>query len=240
MPAFDTGACDANALEASAIGAALDREGFARLPGLLDAATCNTLIAGYADDRLYRSTITMARHGFGQGEYRYFAYPLPPVIARLRSALYAPLAAIASQWNARIGIDQPDWPTEHAKLIARCAAAGQMRPTPLILRYRPGDHNRLHQDVYGDLTFPLQVIVQLSAPGVDFAGGELVLVEGRARMQSRPIVVPLKQGDAVVIPVRERPVASARGWARAAMRHGVATVTAGERHSLGIIFHDAR
>lgn len=240
MPAFDTGACDANALEASAIEAALDCEGFARLPGLLDAATCDGLIAGYADDRLYRSTITMARHGFGQGEYRYFAYPLPSLIARLRRDLYPPLAAIARQWNARLGIDQPNWPTEHANLIARCAAAGQMRPTPLILRYRPGDYNRLHQDVYGDLTFPLQVIVQLSVPGVGFSGGELVLVEGRARMQSRPILVPLKQGDAVVIPVRERPVASARGWARAAMRHGVATVTAGERHSLGIIFHDAR
>lgn len=223
-----------------AIAIALDRDGFALLPGLLDAAICNGLIADYGKDSDYRSTISMARHGFGQGEYRYFAYPLPLLIARMRRDLYPPLAAIANLWKVWLGIDQPDWPTDHDALVARCAAAGQTRPTPLILRYRPGGYNRLHQDIYGDLTFPLQVVVQLSVPGLAFSGGELVLVEGRARMQSRPIIVPLGQGDAVVIPVRDRPVASVRGWSRAAMRHGVASVTAGERHTLGIIFHDAR
>jgi hypothetical protein len=180
----------------------------------------------------------MQRHGYGQGEYRYFARPLPDLVERLRRELYPPLAAIADVWAERLGSPRR-WPADHAGLAAECAAAGQSRPTPLLLRYGPGDYNRLHQDLYGDLAFPLQVIVLLDAPRRDFIGGELVLSEGRARMQSRPIVVPLAKGAAAVIPVRERPIAGARGWRRASLRHGVSEVRSGLRRTLGIIFHDA-
>jgi hypothetical protein len=192
----------------------------------------------YEDDGRFRSTVVMGRHGYGQGEYRYFARPLPDLVQRLREDLYPPLAAVANAWAERLGVERR-WPTDHTALAAECAAAGQGRPTPLLLRYGPGDYNRLHQDIYGELVFPLQVVTLLDAPGRDFTGGELVLSEGRARMQSRPIVVQLAQGDAVVIPVRERPVARARGWVRATMRHGVSEVRSGRRRTLGIIFHDA-
>jgi hypothetical protein len=218
----------------------MDRDGYAIIPGLLDAANC-VIVASMYDDGLtpFRSTVVMARHGYGQGEYRYFARPLPPIVQGLRETLYPKLARIAEEWSARLG--QPRrWPADHAGLVATCAAAGQTRPTPLLLRYGAGDYNRLHQDVYGDLVFPLQVVVLLDRPGRDFTGGDLVLVEARARMQSRASVVRLGQGDAAVFPVRERPVASARGWSRASMRHGVAEIRSGQRRTLGVIFHDAR
>lgn len=224
----------------AALAAGLECHGHAVLPGLLTAAACAQAAALYADPATaYRATVTMGRHGYGQGEYRYFARPLPALVQTLRGTLYPPLARVASLWATRLGAPRA-WPHTHAELAAACAAAGQTRPTPLILRYGPGDYNRLHQDLYGELVFPLQLAVLLDQPGEDFTGGEFVLVEGRARMQSRAMVVPLRRGDAVVFPVRERPIASARGWARASMRHGVSTITAGQRRTLGIIFHDAR
>jgi hypothetical protein len=225
-------------LDAGVLAEALDRDGYATIQGLLDAATCTELAAMYEEDRRFRSTVVMGRHGYGRGEYRYFARPLPAVVQRLRERVYPPLAAIANAWADRLG-QQPGWPPTHTELAAACAAAGQTRPTPLLLRYGPGDYNRLHQDVYGALVFPLQVVTLLDEPGRDFTGGELVLSEGRARMQSRPIVIPLTKGDAAVIPVRERPVASARGWAKATLRHGVSEIRSGRRRTLGIIFHDA-
>jgi hypothetical protein len=220
------------------LGEALDRDGFATIQGLLDADACESITAMYAEDGRFRSTVVMGRHGYGRGEYRYFARPLPDLVQNLREACYPPLAAIANTWGERLGPPRR-WPATHAELAAQCAAAGQTRPTPLLLRYGPGDYNRLHQDIYGELVFPLQLVTLLDQPGRDFTGGELVLSEGRARMQSRPIVVPLAKGDAVVIPVRELPVESARGWARATMRHGVSEVRSGKRRTLGIIFHDA-
>jgi hypothetical protein len=220
-------------------GQDIDRDGFARLPGLLTQDQCRAVAALY-DDGLtrFRSTIDMARHGFGRGEYKYFARPLPDLVQHLRETLYPGLAAIANEWAARLG-SPARWPLAHAELAATCAAAGQGRPTPLLLRYGPGDYNRLHQDLYGDLVFPLQIVILLDAPGRDFTGGEFVLSEGRPRMQSRAIVVPLEQGDAALFPVRDRPIVSARGWTRAAMRHGVSEVRSGRRRTLGIIFHDA-
>jgi hypothetical protein len=222
-----------------ALPAAIDRDGFAVIPGLFDAETCDRAAAMYDDPAVaFRSTVVMGRHGFGRGEYRYFDRPLPALVQGLRETLYPPLAAIGNLWAERLGAAHR-WPGEHGELSAQCAAAGQTRPTPLLLTYGPGDYNRLHQDLYGELAFPLQVVVLLDAPGRDFTGGELVLTEGRARMQSRPMVVPLGKGDAVVIPVRERPVQSARGWARATLRHGVSEIRSGRRRTLGIIFHDA-
>lgn len=218
--------------------ASLDAVGCAVIGPLLDPAACAALIACYDEERHFRSRVVMARHGFGRGEYQYFGYPLPEPVAALRTSLYVRLAPIANAWNEAMGL-QVRYPAEHAAFLARCDAAGQTRPTPLLLRYGVGDYNRLHQDVYGALVFPLQVVVMLDQPGVDFTGGELVLVEGRARMQSRPVVVAWGQGDGVVIPVRERPVRSARGWSRAAMRHGVAEIRGGVRRTLGVIFHDA-
>jgi uncharacterized protein len=224
-------------IEEAVVAKALDAEGFAVLPHLLAPEECAALATLYAGDG-FRSTVTMEQHGFGMGVYRYFAYPLPPLVQRLRETLYPPLARIANDWEARLG-GSTIWPPAHAALLNRCALAGQARPTPLLLRYDVGDYNRLHQDVYGALTFPLQVILLLSVPEQDFTGGELVLVEGRTRMQSRPIVVPLRQGDAAIVPVRERPIREATGWARAKMHHGVAALRSGQRHTLGIIFHDA-
>ena len=215
----------------------LDAQGWALLPGLLNPAECADM-AGRFDGAGFRSHIVMARHGYGQGEYRYFAYPLPPLVERLRGELYARLAPAANRWHAQLGLE-PRFPASHAEFLARCHAAGQAWPTPLLLRYGPGDYNRLHQDLYGAQVFPLQVAVLLSAPGRDFTGGEFVLTESRARMQSRATVVPLGQGDAVVFAVNFRPAASARGFARAALRHGVSTVRTGQRLTLGIIFHDA-
>ena len=216
----------------------LDAHGCAVVPGLLGAADCAAYVAAYDDERRYRSRVVMERHGFGRGEYRYFGYPLPAGLARLRAALYPPLAAIANRWHDVLGIEER-FPAAHADYIARCHAAGQLRPTPLILRYREGDYNCLHQDLYGAQVFPLQVAVLLSAPGEDFSGGELVLTEQRPRMQSRAEVVPLGRGDGVIFAVSQRPVNGARGAYRVNMRHGVSRLRGGLRHTLGIIFHDA-
>lgn len=220
------------------IEADLDAGGCAVLPRLVAPEECAALASAYDDETLFRSRIVMSRHNFGQGEYKYFAYPLPERIAELRSALYPRLAAIANRWNEALGIETR-YPPEHADYLARCHEAGQLRPTPLLLRYGPGDYNRLHQDLYGEHVFPLQVAILLSRPRVDFEGGELVLTEQRARMQSRVEVVPLEQGDAAVFAVHQRPVPSARGFSRAQMRHGVSRVRSGRRLTLGIIFHDA-
>ena len=220
------------------IAADLDAQGYALLPKLVAADVCESLIGMYRDDSLFRSTIVMARHNFGCGEYRYFSAPLPPLIQQLRTTLYSPLAAIANDWYARMKSDVR-FPAEHRAFIERCHAAGQMRPTPLLLKYGVGDYNCLHQDLYGEHVFPIQVAVLLSRPNDDFEGGEFVLTEQRPRMQSRVEVVPLQQGDAVVFAVHERPVNGTRGVYRVNMRHGVSRIRAGQRYTLGIIFHDA-
>jgi hypothetical protein len=216
----------------------LDGEGCAVLERLLDGDECATLADSYAHESLFRSRVVMARHGFGRGEYQYFAYPLPPRVAALRAALYARLAPIANRWSATLGSDVV-YPATHAEFLARCHAAGQVRPTPLLLQYGADDYNCLHQDLYGEHLFPLQVAILLSRPGIDFTGGELVLTEQRPRMQSRPLVLALEQGDAAVFAVRHRPVQGARRPYRVTMRHGVSRVCTGSRHTLGIIFHDA-
>ncbi|MEJ2871067.1 2OG-Fe(II) oxygenase [Actinomycetospora sp. OC33-EN08] len=223
---------DLSALEA------LDDQGFATIPGLLDPATCGDLIAMFDDDGRFRSTISMARHAFGEGSYRYFADPLPEPVAGLRRDLYPPLAEVANRWAAVL--DEPTVPDSHDEYRQRCAAAGQTKPTPLLLRYGPSGYNCLHQDVYGELVFPLQVLVMLSEPDVDFTGGESVFVEQRPRQQSRAAVGRPGRGDAIVFPVHHRPRRGARGYHRVQMRHGVSTVHSGSRHVLGIIFHDAR
>ncbi|MBV7482695.1 2OG-Fe(II) oxygenase [Bordetella sp. BOR01] len=227
------------ALDWPALETALDRDGHAVLPALLDARACAELSAGYADDARYRSRVVMARHGFGQGEYKYFAYPLPEPITQLRTALYPLLAPLANRWNEAMGIDVR-YPASHAQFLRRCHAAGQHRPTPLILAYGPGDYNCLHQDLYGEHVFPLQVAILLSEPQRDFTGGEFVLTTQRPRMQSRAEVVPLRQGDAVAFAVHHRPVPGARGYYRVNQRHGVSQVRSGRRYTLGIIFHDAQ
>ncbi|RUL71104.1 2OG-Fe(II) oxygenase [Dyella choica] len=216
----------------------LDRYGVASIAGLLQADACRALAASYADDHLFRSRVVMARHGFGSGEYKYFAYPLPRPIQELRTAFYPPLAEIANRWNQAMDI-AVRYPATHEQYLERCHAAGQLRPTPLLLRYAAGDHNCLHQDLYGEHVFPLQMAILLSQPGKDFTGGEFVLTEQRPRMQSRVEVVPLQQGDAVVFAVHHRPVQGSRGVYRVTMRHGVSRIRAGQRHMLGIIFHDA-
>ncbi|MAK62941.1 MAG: proline hydroxylase [Ponticaulis sp.] len=216
----------------------LDQNGFARMPGLVSAAACDELIGHYGEDDRYRSTISMQRYSFGRGEYRYFAYPLPDLVGDLRSQIYPRLAGVANVWAERAG-KPADWPLDHEALLARCHEAGQARPTPLILRYGPGDYNCLHQDLYGEVHFPLQVIVGLSDPANDYEGGELVLVEQRPRMQSIPRVIVPQKGEGIVIPVRERPVEGKRGWYHTQMRHGVNEVRNGERFTLGLIFHDA-
>ncbi len=220
------------------VGDALDAHGCAVLPGLLAPQQCKQLAQRYADAALFRSRVVMERHGYGRGQYQYFAYPLPADVERLRSALYVPLAGIANRWHAALGIDTR-FPPTHADFLRRCHGAGQRRPTPLMLQYQAGDYNCLHQDLYGEHVFPLQVAVLLSQPGADFSGGEFVLTEQRPRMQSRVEVVPLAQGDAVVFPVNLRPVNGSRGPCRVAMRHGVSRLRAGSRHTLGLIFHDA-
>ncbi|MBI1196613.1 MAG: proline hydroxylase [Phenylobacterium sp.] len=217
----------------------LDAYGCAVLPGLLSADACAKVAGWYDDPARFRSTVVMARHGFGRGEYRYFAYPLPDPIQALRTALYPALAAVANRWNATLG-ESVRFPETHQALLDRCHADGQTRPTPLLLRYGPGDYNCLHQDLYGEHVFPLQAAILLSEPGRDFEGGEFVLTEQRPRMQSRAEVVPLRQGDAVVFPVRHRPVRGTRGVYRVNLRHGVSRLRSGRRHTLGIIFHDAR
>jgi hypothetical protein len=216
----------------------LDERGFALLTGMLDAGECAALARRYDDPGQFRSRVVMARHGFGRGEYQYFSYPLPDVIQDLRTRLYARLAPIANGWNETLRSERR-FPATHAEFLAQCHAAGQSRATPLLLRYGAGDFNCLHQDLYGEQVFPLQVAVLLSQPEVDFTGGEFVLTEQRPRQQSRVEVVSLTQGDAVVFAVNERPVAGTRGSYRVKMRHGVSRVRAGQRHTLGIIMHDA-
>ncbi|WP_457281921.1 2OG-Fe(II) oxygenase [Polaromonas sp. P5_D5] len=221
------------------ITATLNRHGSAVLPQLLSAQECETVAGLYAGACHFRSRVVMQRHGFGQGEYQYFNYPLPDIVARLRTMLYPQLVGVANAWNQAMGVDVR-YPVAHADFLARCHKAGQERPTPLLLQYGPGDYNCLHQDLYGEHVFPIQVAVLLSRPGEDFTGGEFVLTEQRPRMQSRPEVVPLRQGDAVVFAVHHRPVQGSRGFYRVNMRHGVSTVRSGHRHTLGIIFHDAQ
>jgi hypothetical protein len=217
----------------------LDDHGNAVVERLLSASECRHVAGWYANDALFRSRVVMASHGFGRGEYQYFSYPLPELVAALRAAFYPLLAAIANRWNEQLGSDVR-YPTSHAQFLARCHAAGQTRPTPLLLQYGAGDYNCLHQDLYGDCVFPLQVAVLLSEPGEDYSGGEFILTEQRPRMQSRPEVVPLRRGDAVIFAVHHRPVAGKRGMYRVNLRHGVSRIRSGHRHTLGVIFHDAR
>ena len=219
--------------------AELDTQGHTQIAGLLDPAACGALIRSYTDAARFRSRIVMARHGFGRGEYQYFAYPLPDVVAILRGAFYDRLVDTANRWNEALG-SPVRYPAAHAEFLARCHADGQPRPTPLLLKYGPGDYNCLHQDLYGEHVFPLQVAVLLSQPGRDFDGGEFVLTEQRPRQQSRAEVVPLQQGDAVVFAVNHRPVTGSRGSHRVTLRHGVSRVRSGSRHTLGVILHDAR
>ena len=216
----------------------LDAHGAALVPGLLTAEACETIAGWYGSDPLFRSRVVMSRHGFGRGEYRYFAYPLPELVADLRAGFYPPLAEIANRWNGPMVIETR-YPDRHDDFLARCHADGQTRPTPLVLRYGEGDYNCLHQDLYGEHVFPLQVAILLSQPQHDFTGGEFVLTEQRPRMQSRAEVVPLTQGDAVIFPVHHRPVQGGRGTYRVNLRHGVSRLRSGRRHTLGIIFHDA-
>ncbi|MGA7942129.1 MAG: 2OG-Fe(II) oxygenase [Bradyrhizobium sp.] len=217
----------------------LDAQGCAVLKGLLTAEECRALAARYPDDGIFRSRIVMGRHGFGRGEYRYFAYPLPQLIGELRPALYSRLQPIANRWNEAMDIDIR-YPQSHEAFLARCHEAGQLRPTPLLLQYGVGDYNCLHQDLYGEHVFPLQVAILLSEPRRDFDGGEFVLTEQRPRMQSRAEVVPLKQGDGVAFAVHVRPVQGTRGFYRVNMRHGVSRIRSGHRHTVGVIFHDAK
>lgn len=226
------------ALDAATLEAGLADQGFALLPQLLPSEACRELIALYPSEDNFRSRVVMARHGFGRGEYKYFSYPLPAIVAELRNRLYPMLATIANRWQQQLGSGQ-HYPSRHADYLERCHAARQSRPTPLLLRYEAGDFNCLHQDVYGEHVFPLQAAILLSEPGEDFTGGEFVLTEQRPRQQSRATVVPLSRGDAVIFPVRERPVAGSRGFYRGQMRHGVSRLRSGHRYTLGVIFHDA-
>jgi uncharacterized protein len=216
----------------------LDTRGYAVIPQLVTTAQCDQLAALYPAEERFRSRVVMARHGFGQGEYKYFRYPLPDLVARLRTSLYPQLAPIANRWNAAMGL-KARFPQKHAQFLRRCHSAGQRRPTPLLLQYGPGDYNCLHQDLYGEHVFPLQLTILLSEPGKDFSGGEFVMTEQRPRMQSRAEVVPLRRGDAVVFAVHHRPVQGKRGVYRVNLRHGVSRVRSGRRHTAGIIFHDA-
>jgi len=225
------------AIDWDLVSQTLDAEGAAVIP-LLRPADCATLVAQYDDAGSFRSRVVMARHGYGRGEYQYFAYPLPPLVASLRATLYPPLAAIANRWQAALG-NTDRFPPTHDDFIQVCHAAGQTRPTPLLLRYGAGDYNCLHQDLYGAQVFPLQVAILLSDPAADFTGGEFVLTEQRPRAQSVANVVALRQGQGVVFPVHHRPVAGTRGFHRVTMRHGVSRLRSGSRHTLGIIFHDA-
>jgi hypothetical protein len=226
-------------LDWNRIGQELAARGCATTGVVLGRDECEALAAGYDDDALYRSLIVMARHGFGQGEYKYFDYPLPPAVLALRTALYPHLATVANQWETALG-RAARFPADHDGFLAQCHAAGQTRPTPLLLQYGPGDYNCLHQDLYGELHFPLQVAFLLSRPGEDFTGGEFVLTEQRPRMQSRAEVVALRQGEGVIFAVNQRPVEGTRGVYRVTMRHGVSRLRTGRRHTLGVIFHDAR
>jgi uncharacterized protein len=227
------------ALDWTGIATEIDAHGCATMGALLSPPECAALVRAYGADHLFRSRVIMARHGFGRGEYKYFAYPLPEPIAALRSALYPALAAIANRWNEAMGI-AVRYPDAHPEFLDRCHQAGQTRPTPLLLRYGAGDYNCLHQDIYGEHVFPLQITLLLSRPDADFTGGDFVLTEQRPRMQSRVEVVPLRQGEGVIFPVHRRPVRGTRGIYRVNMRHGVSRLRSGQRHTAGIIFHDAR
>ena len=241
MSAFATALPAETRLEAAdwaAIKTELEACGCAILPGLLSTEDCAAITALYDRPEGFRSRVVMSRHGFGRGEYRYFDYPLPALVQALRTGLYARLVPIAQRWNQAMGIDVR-YPPDHAAFTAQCHAAGQVRPTPLLLRYGPEDYNCLHQDLYGEHVFPLQAAVLLSRPGADFAGGEFVLTEQRPRMQSRVEVAPLQQGDALIFAVSQRPVSGTRGPYRVNLRHGVSRIRSGARHTLGVIFHDA-
>jgi hypothetical protein len=227
------------ALDWSKLSSELDNQGSALVERLLEPEECRFLAALYPQDSRFRSRVVMSRHGFGRGEYKYFSYPLPDTVSHLRTTLYPRLAPIANRWNESLGI-AVRYPTQHTEFLARCAQAGQTRPTPLLLQYEAGDYNCLHQDLYGEHVFPLQVAILLSQPEKDFAGGEFVITEQRPRMQSRAEVVPLCQGDAVIFAVHHRPVKGTRGMYRVNLRHGVSRVRSGHRHTLGIIFHDAK
>jgi len=236
-PATDV-ASQMKALDWERVATDLDAHGNAMIESLLSPEECDALAGLYPMDDIFRSRVVMSRHGFGRGEYKYFSYPLPDIIAGLRTSIYPHLVPIANSWNAAMGIDVR-YPAKHAEFISRCHDAGQLRPTPLLLQYEAGDYNCLHQDLYGEHVFPLQVTILLSEPGRDFTGGEFMLTEQRPRMQSRPEVVPLRQGDAVVFAVHQRPVQGTHGFYRVHMRHGVSRLRSGHRHTVGIIFHDA-
>jgi hypothetical protein len=227
-----------NAVDWQQIGKELDEQGSALLQGVVSADECKALASLYPEESIFRSRVVMGRHGFGRGEYKYFSYPLPPIIDGLRTALYPRLAPVANRWSEAMGIGVR-YPESHADFVQRCHDAGQLRPTPLLLQYGPGDYNCLHQDLYGEHVFPIQVAILLSEPERDFTGGEFVLTEQRPRMQSRPEVVPLRQGDAVAFAVHQRPVQGTRGIYRVNLRHGVSRLRSGQRHTVGIIFHDA-
>ena len=227
------------AIDWTEMASGLDAQGWAITAPLITAEQCAALAESYPQDELFRSRVIMARHGFGRGEYKYFAYPLPDLIAELRTALYPRLAEVANRWNEAMGV-AIRFPQAHEDFLKRCHKAGQPRPTPLLLQYGPGDYNCLHQDLYGEHVFSLQATVLLSQPGADFSGGEFVLTEQRPRMQSRAEVVSLRQGEAVIFPVHHRPVQGTRGIYRVNMRHGVSRIRDGHRHTLGIIFHDAK
>jgi uncharacterized protein len=221
----------------SALHGDLDAYGVARIPALLSADDAVALRSMYVNAEHFRTRVIMERHGFGRGEYQYFSYPLPPVVAALRETVYPSLATLANRWHERLG-DDARFPADHASYLEQCHAASQLRPTPLMLRYREGDYNCLHQDLYGAYVFPFQLVVLLSEPGVDFEGGEFTVVEQRPRLQSRVEVVSLRQGDAAVFAVRQRPVQGTRGSYRVTLRHGVSRVRRGERYTMGVIFHD--
>lgn len=227
-----------DALDWTATSAELDEVGAGPIGAVLSAAECRNLTDGYEDDDRYRSTVDMARHRFGQGQYRYFRYPLPEIVAELRAAFWPHLLPVARDWAERRAQPAP-WPDDLDDWLAQCHAAGQVRPTPLVLRYGPGDWNALRRDLYGELVFPLQAVVALDQPEEDFTGGEFVVVEQRRRAQSRATVVPIPRGHGLVFTTRDRPVRSARGWSNAPMRHGLSTVRSGRRHALGLVFHDA-
>ncbi|HEY1743180.1 MAG TPA: 2OG-Fe(II) oxygenase [Granulicella sp.] len=237
-PPAENAVARVNALDWQQVGQHLDEQGSALLQGVLSAEECSALAALYSEESLFRSRVVMGRHGFGRGEYKYFSYPLPELIQGLRTALYPRFAPIANRWNAAMGIEIR-YPESHEAFVQRCHDAGQKRPTPLLLQYGEGDFNCLHQDLYGEHVFPIQVAILLSEPERDFTGGEFVLTEQRPRMQSRPEVVPLRQGDAVAFAVHHRPVQGTRGTYRVNLRHGVSRLRSGRRHTVGIIFHDA-
>jgi uncharacterized protein len=232
------GGARTNAIEWTHVATELDAQGWVVLPKLLSPAECDAVAGLYGQDEGFRSRVVMARHGFGRGEYKYFSYPLPPLIQGLRTELYPHLAPIANRWHGRTG-NAVRFPHDHAAYLKRCHQAGQVRPTPLLLKYGADDYNCLHQDLYGEHVFPLQVAILLDEPGKDFDGGEFVMTEQRPRMQTRSMVVPLDKGDAVLFAVNSRPMAGARGDYQVKLRHGVSLVRSGRRHTVGVIFHDA-